>query len=121
MVRVPVRDRGVAGGPAASRAATPGGGTGGCGGGPAPAGGTQPRRLVSIALPDTVGDVRVQNQPGTDTEYPNWQVPLCDAEGHAVALEDLIESDLLRRLVAAVGAEPRVDVVAVAARHPLRD
>ncbi len=32
---------------------------------------------------------RTQNIPGTSTEYPNWQVPLCDATGAAVLLEDL--------------------------------
>ena len=62
-----------------------------------------PCRLVSIALPDTVGDLRPQNQPGTDQEYPNWRIPLCDGDGQPVALEELVGSDLLRRLVAAVG------------------
>jgi 4-alpha-glucanotransferase len=62
-----------------------------------------PCRLISIALPDTVGDVRPQNQPGTDQEYPNWRVPLTDSEGNAVLLEDLVTSETLRRLVAAVG------------------
>ncbi|MFM2437491.1 MAG: 4-alpha-glucanotransferase, partial [Actinomycetota bacterium] len=62
-----------------------------------------PCRLISIALPDTVGDVRTQNQPGTDDEYPNWTVPLSDSKGNPITLEDLAESDLLRRLVSAVG------------------
>lgn len=62
-----------------------------------------PCRLISIALPDTVGDVRTQNQPGTDEEYPNWKVPLTDAKGRPILLEDLAESELLRRLVSAVG------------------
>lgn len=48
-----------------------------------------PARLVGIALPDLVGDRRAQNQPGTDQEYPNWRVPMCDAEGKPVLLEDL--------------------------------
>lgn len=62
-----------------------------------------PCRFIAISLPDTVGDVRPQNQPGTDQEYPNWRIPLCDGDGAAVSLEDLVKSDLLRRLVAAVG------------------
>lgn len=62
-----------------------------------------PCRLISIALPDTVGDVRTQNQPGTDEEYPNWQVPLSDGKGNPITLEDLADSELLRRLVSAVG------------------
>ena len=61
-----------------------------------------PARLVGIGLPDLVGDVRAQNQPGTDQEYPNWRVPLADADGVPVALEDLPRASLLLRLVEAV-------------------
>ena len=61
-----------------------------------------PARLVGVAVPDLVGDVRAQNQPGTDQEYPNWRVPLADATGEPVALEDLPTVPLLERLVAAV-------------------
>lgn len=60
-------------------------------------------RLLSVALPDTVGDVRPQNQPGTDREYPNWVIPLTDGSGNPVGIEQLGESELLRRIVAAVG------------------
>lgn len=59
-----------------------------------------PARLVGIALPDLVGDRRAQNQPGTDQEYPNWRVPLADAAGRPVALEDLPSAPLLDRIVA---------------------
>lgn len=59
-----------------------------------------PARLVGIAVPDLVGDIRAQNQPGTDQEYPNWRVPLTDAAGEAVALEDLPRVELLERIVA---------------------
>jgi len=65
--------------------------------------GQAPSRLLSIALPDAVGDIRPQNQPGTDREYPNWLMPLADDAGQPVSLEDLDNCDLLRRLVAAVG------------------
>lgn len=65
--------------------------------------GQSPSRLISIALPDAVGDTRPQNQPGTDREYPNWVIPLADGDGTPVSLEDLVQSPLLRRLVAAVG------------------
>lgn len=61
-----------------------------------------PARLVGVGLPDLVGDVRAQNQPGTDQEYPNWRVPLADAEGKPVALEDLPRARLLGPLVDAV-------------------
>jgi len=61
-----------------------------------------PARLVGIALPDLVGDVRAQNQPGTDQEYPNWRVPLTDRKGVPVALEDLPRAPLLDALIATV-------------------
>ncbi|TYK52330.1 4-alpha-glucanotransferase [Actinomadura decatromicini] len=48
-----------------------------------------PARLVGISLADAVGERRTQNQPGTTDEYPNWRVPLADAEGTPVLLEDL--------------------------------
>lgn len=48
-----------------------------------------PARMVGVALTDIVGDRRAQNQPGTHREYPNWCMPLADAAGHAVLLEDL--------------------------------
>lgn len=61
-----------------------------------------PSVLVGVALTDAVGDRRAQNQPGTDKEYPNWQVPLTDSAGRAVLIEDLPGNPLLRRLVDAV-------------------
>ena len=61
-----------------------------------------PARLVGVALPDLVGDVRAQNQPGTDQEYPNWRVPLTDSAGEPVALDDLVQAELLRPLLTAV-------------------
>ncbi|MFM8529620.1 MAG: 4-alpha-glucanotransferase, partial [Ilumatobacteraceae bacterium] len=68
--------------------------------------GASPARLVGISLPDIVGDVRAQNQPGTDQEYPNWRVPLCDGEGRAVFLEDLPGLALTAPLLRAISATP---------------
>ncbi|WUI01664.1 4-alpha-glucanotransferase [Spirillospora sp. NBC_00431] len=48
-----------------------------------------PARLVGVSLADAVGERRTQNQPGTIDEYPNWRVPLADAEGVPVLLDDL--------------------------------
>ncbi|MEV4257675.1 4-alpha-glucanotransferase, partial [Spirillospora sp. NPDC049652] len=48
-----------------------------------------PARLAGIALTDLVGERRTQNQPGTVDEYPNWRVPLADASGRPVLLDDL--------------------------------
>uniref|UniRef100_UPI0004C8CCCE 4-alpha-glucanotransferase n=1 Tax=Streptomyces exfoliatus TaxID=1905 RepID=UPI0004C8CCCE len=41
-----------------------------------------PARMTGIWLPDTVGDRRPQNLPGTWDQYPNWRLPVADAEGH---------------------------------------
>ena len=61
-----------------------------------------PARLIAVSLADAVGDRRAQNQPGTDQEYPNWRVPLCDGAGDPVLLDDLPRTPFLRRLVAAI-------------------
>ncbi len=51
--------------------------------------GRTPSRLLALALPDAVGDVRTQNQPGTTDEYPNWRVPLANPGGRRMLLEDV--------------------------------
>ncbi|WP_046504709.1 4-alpha-glucanotransferase [Streptomyces odonnellii] len=58
-----------------------------------------PARLVGIWLPDTVGDRRPQNLPGTWDQYPNWRLPVADAEGRPVALEELAASPRLHALM----------------------
>ena len=62
-----------------------------------------PTRVLGVALPDAVGDQRSQNQPGTFLEYPNWRIPLCDAEGQPVLLDDLPKNARLNSLVRAMG------------------
>ncbi|MFE1443475.1 4-alpha-glucanotransferase [Streptomyces sp. NPDC058739] len=57
-----------------------------------------PARLVGAWLPDAVGDRRPQNLPGTWDEYPNWRLPVADAEGRPVTLEELTSSARLRAL-----------------------
>lgn len=59
-----------------------------------------PSRMICVALVDAVGDVRVQNQPGTDQEYPNWQIPLSSPQGHPVSLEELFALQRPMRLAA---------------------
>ncbi|MFI0240094.1 4-alpha-glucanotransferase [Streptomyces sp. NPDC016845] len=51
-----------------------------------------PARLVGVWLPDLVGDRRPQNLPGTWAEYPNWRLPVADATGRPVTLEELTAS-----------------------------
>jgi 4-alpha-glucanotransferase len=48
-----------------------------------------PSRLLNLSLADAVGDRRLQNQPGTIDEYPNWRVPLTGSDGALVMLEDI--------------------------------
>ncbi|MFE9173612.1 4-alpha-glucanotransferase [Streptomyces kebangsaanensis] len=57
-----------------------------------------PARMVGLWLPDTVGDRRPQNLPGTWDQYPNWRLPVADAEGRPVTLEDLAASPRLHAL-----------------------
>ncbi len=51
--------------------------------------GRTPSKLLALALPDAVGDVRAQNQPGTTDEYPNWRVPLAGPDGRRLRLEEV--------------------------------
>ena len=63
-----------------------------------------PSQLLGVALVDAVGERRAQNVPGTDTEYPNWQIPLADGAGRVVLLDDLASDPRFRALAAAVDA-----------------
>ena len=51
-----------------------------------------PARLLCVALVDAVGDERIQNQPGTSDEYPNWRVPLSGPDGQPLLLEQVMAS-----------------------------
>ncbi len=61
-----------------------------------------PSVLIGVSLADAVGERRAQNQPGTDTEYPNWKVPLADSAQRLVLVDDLFDNPRLRSLVAAL-------------------
>ena len=52
-----------------------------------------PAKLKCVALTDAVGERRTQNQPGTIDEYPNWRVPLADASGVRLSLEQVFAAD----------------------------
>ncbi|MFH9548795.1 4-alpha-glucanotransferase [Streptomyces sp. NPDC017435] len=58
-----------------------------------------PARMLGVWLPDGVGDRRPQNLPGTWDQYPNWRLPIADAEGRPVTLEELAASPRLRALM----------------------
>lgn len=59
-----------------------------------------PCRLVAVAPGDAVGDLRQPNLPGTVDEYPNWRLPIADAEGRPLTVEDLRADPGVRRVVA---------------------
>ncbi len=63
-----------------------------------------PSQLLGVALVDAVGERRTQNQPGTDKEYPNWQIPLAGPDGRAVLLDDLASNLRFVSLTRAVDA-----------------
>ncbi|MCF2705860.1 4-alpha-glucanotransferase [Arcanobacterium haemolyticum] len=66
-----------------------------------------PARLLGISLVDCVGERRAQNQPGTNNEYPNWRVPLADADNKLVMVEDLPTNARLLSLVDSFTQETR--------------
>ncbi|MGW0795618.1 4-alpha-glucanotransferase [Streptomyces sp. NPDC002692] len=63
-----------------------------------------PARMVGIWLPDAVGDRRPQNLPGTWDQYPNWRLPVADASGRPMTLEELAASPRLHALLDVVRA-----------------
>ena len=64
-----------------------------------------PSMLLGVSLVDCVGERRIQNQPGTDEEYPNWRIPLADAHERPVSIDDLATDPRTARLLAAVREE----------------
>ncbi|MEU9720792.1 4-alpha-glucanotransferase [Streptomyces sp. NPDC047976] len=68
-----------------------------------------PARLVGVWLPDAVGDRRPQNLPGTWDQYPNWRLPVADADGRPLTLEALTASPRANALLSGVreGAQTR--------------
>ncbi|WP_405582764.1 4-alpha-glucanotransferase [Streptomyces sp. NBC_01092] len=58
-----------------------------------------PARMIGVWLPDGVGDRRPQNLPGTWDQYPNWRLPIADADGRPMTLEELAGSARLWGLV----------------------
>jgi 4-alpha-glucanotransferase len=63
-----------------------------------------PAVLIGVSLADAAGERRPQNMPGTVDEYPNWRIPLGDADGKPLLLEDLPAHEGVRAIAAAVAA-----------------
>ena len=58
-----------------------------------------PSLLTCTALTDLTGDKRAQNQPGTThDDYPNWCIPLTNAEGKAVLVDTLTEQQYFQAI-----------------------
>ncbi|MEU9289636.1 4-alpha-glucanotransferase [Streptomyces sp. NPDC048275] len=66
-----------------------------------------PARMIGVWLPDAVGDRRPQNLPGTWDQYPNWRLPIADADGRPVTLEELAASPRLHALIEVLRARVR--------------
>ncbi|WP_068271330.1 4-alpha-glucanotransferase [Aldersonia kunmingensis] len=65
-----------------------------------------PSVLLGVALVDAVGELRIQNQPGTDqSQYPNWRIPLADAGGRVVSVEALATDERFDALARAIRGE----------------
>jgi 4-alpha-glucanotransferase len=59
-----------------------------------------PCTIVLASLGDGVGDLRQPNLPGTVDEYPNWRLPVADASGRPLGLEEVLDHPGVRRLTA---------------------
>lgn len=51
-----------------------------------------PCALIGVGANDLLGDVRAQNQPGTDQEYPNWRMPMATAAGRVVPMDEFVSA-----------------------------
>jgi 4-alpha-glucanotransferase len=63
-----------------------------------------PSVMLGVSLADLVGERRTQNLPGTDREYPNWSVPLADASGQVVFIEDMERQPLFQEITQVMNA-----------------
>src|SRR5205823_6079156 len=59
-----------------------------------------PSRYVLAAPGDAVGDLRQPNLPGTVDEYPKWRLPVADADGRPLLLDELLADPRVERLAA---------------------
>lgn len=66
-----------------------------------------PSRVLNVTLVDAVGEQRIQNQPGTTDEYPNWRVPLGGPDGRPLLLEELYAMERPMRLAAVLNGFAR--------------
>jgi 4-alpha-glucanotransferase len=67
-----------------------------------------PSRVLNVALVDAVGERRIQNQPGTVDEYPNWRIPLCGSDGQPLTIEQIVSMSRPMRLAAVINGYTHV-------------
>ena len=65
-----------------------------------------PAKLTVMSLVDAVGDIRMQNQPGTNNEYPNWRIPLADSLGRPLHIEEIEHLDTVADLAGCMSVSP---------------
>ena len=68
-----------------------------------------PSRVLSVTLVDAVGEQRIQNQPGTIDEYPNWRIPLGGPDGKPLLLEDIYAMERPMRLAAVLNGSTEAE------------
>ncbi len=69
-----------------------------------------PSQVVLASLGDAVGDLRQPNMPGTVDEYPNWRLPVADADGRPLGRDELLAAPGAARLAAVMNrVRPAVD------------
>ncbi|MFH9725773.1 4-alpha-glucanotransferase [Streptomyces sp. NPDC017254] len=76
-----------------------------------------PARMIGVWLPDTTGDRRPQNLPGTAAAHPNWCLPMSDEHGRPVSLEELTGAPLVHHLARIFGERPEAHRVTTEERH----
>ncbi|MEU3596003.1 4-alpha-glucanotransferase [Streptomyces filamentosus] len=79
--------------------------------------GRTPARMIGVWLPDLTGDRRPQNLPGTAGPHPNWCLPVADAEGRPVPLEELTGAPLAHHLAEAFAGRPEAHRDTIEERH----
>ncbi|WP_030856312.1 4-alpha-glucanotransferase [Streptomyces griseus] len=79
--------------------------------------GRTPARMIGVWLPDLTGDRRPQNLPGTAGPHPNWCLPVADAGGRPVPLEELTGAPLAHHLAEAFAGRPEAHRDTIEERH----
>jgi len=63
-----------------------------------------PCRVVLAAPADAVGDKQQPNLPGVTDDYPSWRLPLADAAGTEVTLDDFLAAPGTSRIATLLDA-----------------